>query len=477
MEIPKEGIVLGSDDDCDLIIFDPHLAPRHLRILPQKGGVLILTPLEGEVSLDGLPIKEDTVLKSPAQVITAGETHFVAGIADQEWPEVVIPESKGSHLSDEQLSVELTASDAAAAGEEKGRNEKKKNILPNILIGGGAIILVGTGAFFAYGLVAKKLKNPAPQPAVLVTSTSSQKSSSFWEKILPKRSSQVETESAQSPIDSGKAATLQWSRALPEVRITQELFEKVPGIVFSINAETSRKQFSVWVRGETAATLARRILDRASPPVAYQLIDLSQLETSAMTLAQVYGMALRLRVEPEGIAFWSGYLKDDKNWRNFFPHISQDLPGIRDNRSEIIFGSILLPKLLQELREQGFSTEIRPVAAEDGIRLEGFLPKEQSEKWKSWMTQLRTRYASLAFISDQVTSKVPRTDVALKEFFPSQVIGIAGSIMPWVSLADGTKLFPGARLKKGYTLEAITAESLQLSGPEGSLKFSLSRLN
>ncbi|PWU11420.1 MAG: EscD/YscD/HrpQ family type III secretion system inner membrane ring protein [Verrucomicrobia bacterium] len=476
MEVSKEGIVLGSDDACDLIIFDPNVAPRHLQVLPQENGSVSLIPLEGEVALNGLPINEKAVINSPTQVITAGSTHFVVGLANQEWPEVTIPEStQTNHEPDEQISVELATQNVSASTEagEVGTDKKTKNILPRVLIGSSAIILVGAGAFFAYELIAKKLQKPGP--ITTVVGLPSEKSVSFWERISPKKTSIVRTATAQPSLALEKTKTLKWPTQPVEVRVTQALFENVPGVLFSINSEAKRKQFNVWVRGEAAVAVARRILDQASPPLTYNLIDLSQLETSATTLAQLYGLSLHLRIEPEGIAFWSGYLKDDKNFKDFFSQISRDLPTIRDNRSEIIFGSQLIPKLLKEIQDQGFS-DVRPVATEEGIRIEGYLQKDQMEKWKHWMTELRGKYTSLAFISDQVGSGTP-TNITLKEFFPSQVIGIAGSIMPWVSLADGTKLFPGAKLKKGYTLEAITSDSLRLTGPEGPRKFTFTTLN
>ncbi len=470
MEIPHEGIILGSDDDCELIVFDSKIAPHHLRLIPQEDGFLFLSPLEGEVFVNGALVEGDVIIESPAQVITAGDTHLVAGRADQEWPEAVVPDDSTVPSSAEEIPVNFTSPTPPPPDKEK------KKIFSRILILSGVMTLIGLGTYFAYEEFSKKRKRPAPFAPIAQSARLFHKFSNFWEQILPKKPPATKAlPPPASSLATGKTS-LPWPPPSIEVRVMQELLINVPHVVFTINEGEKRKQFEVWVRGEEASTMARRILDRASPPFTYNLIDLSQLELSAATLVRLYGIMLQVRIEPEGIAFWSGYLQDDKNWKTCLPHVFRDLPAIRDSRCEVAFGNRLVALISTDLQQQGFKGDVRPVAGETGLRLEGFLAKEQKQKWDSWIAAIREKYASQASIIDQVNSATT-VRRSLKDFFPSQVLGISGNIMPWVSLADGSKLFPGAKLKNGYTLETITSDTLRLKGPEGQIDFSLSSLN
>lgn len=474
MEIPQEGITLGRDDTCDLIIFDPYLTPRHLRLVPQDGGKLILSPLEGNVQVGGIQINEDTVVESPTQVITVGETQLAVGHAGQEWPTVAWP--LAHQMPEDLVASALPSLTTTLRG--------KKNLPRRIFLGSTIVLFLGFATYFAYREISKKT------PTSLTSSAQRFRDvlpiSPFWKKFLPSRFSSAKSASSQSSVASktpqyftvkpasSRSSGAASSMTLLEAQVSRSLLKKVPNIVFSVNELEGRKQFDIWVRGEEAATAVRRILNQASPPLSYRITDLAQVESSALTLAQLFGLSIQVHMEPEGIAIWSGYQLEDKNWRNFSVHVIRELSAIRDQRCEIVFGTELVPKLRQELQQQGYP-DVRPIASEEGIRLEGVVPKGQKLTWKDWVEQLQGKYASQVSITDCIGMDTV-AKMSLKEYFPSQVVGISGAIMPWISLADGSKLFPGAKLKRGYILEAIAGNTLRLEGPEGTLNFSLSTL-
>jgi type III secretion system YscD/HrpQ family protein len=417
----------------------------------------VLSPLEGEVLVDGVPVHEEILLENPMQVITAGDTHFVVGSMDQEWPEINIPKER-------QMAVELTDFPA-----EQSKPTPQKSNFKKFLVGGCILFLVVFGAYFAYEAVAGKTKK-----SVVIASKSTsylQKLSQTIKEVLPeKKSAKV---AASQPIPQTTPLSDLTGVNSAELRVSHRLLNEVPQVFFSVNEGAPRKKVEIWVRGEEACRKARRILEEASPPILYNLVDLAQLETSAVTLARLFGFAIDVRVDPGGTAFWTGYLRDEKGWQSFFPHASQELPGIRDNRCEVVFGNQLVSKLRSELQQQGFDKKVRPVASETGISLEGFVPPEQKKNWDSWLAAIREKYP--VAIADRMNSQP--TNPSLKEFFQDRVVGVAGNILPWVTLSNGLRLFPGAKLKNGYTLEAITGNSIRVSGPDGTVDLSLSSAN
>ena len=453
MEIPEEGVVVGRGDECDLILFDLQMAPRHFHLVANPLQGLILQPLEGSILLDGVPIEGATVLGNNIQIITAGSTHLAAGRTNQDWPTVNLAEesedSQGSSDIDMPLEIEASTSER--------KIPLKKTVIVALLV-----LFIG-GASCLYWEISKKWRKPQ------VREPSIAQHPNFFEKFTSLRKSS----SMKSPIPQ----PFHQRTLPPEVQVVLELSKNLSNVVFSLNDDGRRKQFDVWVRGENAATAARRVLNQVSPPLLYSIVDLAQIEASANTLSQLSGLSLRVCVEPEGIAFWRGYLQNDQNWQDFFPHALRELPAIRDNRCEIIFGNQLVKKLQDELRQQGFGGEVRPVASESGLFLEGFLPKEKKEKWNFWIAQVREKYVAQVSIFDRVGIGVIAEKTPSKDFFSSKVVGVSGAAIPWVSLADGSKLFPGAKLKKGYILEGITSTTLLLNGPDGAFKLSLSTLN
>jgi type III secretion system YscD/HrpQ family protein len=260
-----------------------------------------------------------------------------------------------------------------------------------------------------------------------------------------------------------------------EAKVATQLSRNMnEGAVFSLRAQGGKPQLRIWVRGGAESAVARRIISRFSPPLHYHIFDLSQVEASAAILAQLSGLSLRVRIEPEGVAFWSGYLQHDKMWHDFFPHIVRELPIIRNHHCKIVFGNQLVKILQKELHQRGL--KVQPVASTSSVLLVGSLPKEQKEEWDSWMTKAYERYASQVPIIDKVNSSVV-AGVASRDFFPSRIVGISGAAGPWITLADGSKFFQGAKLKDGYVLEEITSSMLLLSGPEGALELHLSMLD
>ncbi|MCL4818303.1 MAG: FHA domain-containing protein [Vicinamibacteria bacterium] len=65
------GLVLGRDPSCDLVVSDGRVSSRHLRVIPQQGGLLLLDVGSANgVAVNGRPVTK--ALISPSDQVTLG---------------------------------------------------------------------------------------------------------------------------------------------------------------------------------------------------------------------------------------------------------------------------------------------------------------------------------------------------------------------------------------------------------------------
>jgi type III secretion system YscD/HrpQ family protein len=81
--------LLGTDDDCDIVLSDSRLAPRHAFLIlgPEQMSV---DPVEGAVTVAGTDIAGVTEL-APFQPVLMGNTVFALGPPDAPWPAIDPP--------------------------------------------------------------------------------------------------------------------------------------------------------------------------------------------------------------------------------------------------------------------------------------------------------------------------------------------------------------------------------------------------
>ncbi|QQY08191.1 MAG: hypothetical protein JMM79_02955 [Candidatus Xiphinematobacter sp.] len=463
MEIPEGGLIIGSGGECDLSLFDPRVVPKHAWLAPVGHGV-VLRPLQGAVWLDMVSVKDDVELLDGAkQIITVGDTHLAVGSprcsSEEKWPPT--HGFSGGGLSSGKQGNPNVARKALPIG--KGKKSTDALLFITAAVAGTllAFTILGVSRHLGKekGMGTREMDRLDLLGKVVPPKKSELGNSGL--AVVPRLSAPESIDPSLFPLEA-KAAT-QLSRDMNE------------GVVCSLDVQGGKSQLRIWVRGGTESAVARGIASRFSPPLHYQVFDLAQLEASAAMLAQLSGLSLRVCIAPGGIAFWSGYLQNDRMWHEFLPRVARELPIIRNHCCRIIFGNRLAKTLQAELRQRGLR-QVQPVASENSVLLAGSLPKEQQGQWNAWMTKVRERYVSWIPIIDRVNSSAV-VRVASKDFFPSRIVGVSGTTGPWVALSDGSKFFQGARLRDGYILKEITPSMLLLNSPEGALRLPVSGLD
>lgn len=109
--------VLGRDEACDLVLWDESVAPRHLLLRAESGGMLRVRALEQPLVLRDQHLEPDGVLElATAATLRAGALVLAVGPSDTDWSGLMPPDTPspaGSNQAPDQPLETLTESDAA----------------------------------------------------------------------------------------------------------------------------------------------------------------------------------------------------------------------------------------------------------------------------------------------------------------------------------------------------------------------------
>ena len=85
-------VTMGTSIECDLILNDPHISPKHCQIKKGDTDEFEITPKEGLVFINGKKLEEATGKLLLGEVLTIGSTHLAGGPSEQLWPSITIPQ-------------------------------------------------------------------------------------------------------------------------------------------------------------------------------------------------------------------------------------------------------------------------------------------------------------------------------------------------------------------------------------------------
>ena len=124
--------VVGSGDDCDIILDDPQIASRHARLLVQDGAIRFTALDDADTYVEGQSVKDSPL--EAFQFLTIGDTHLAAGPADAQWPQreapsiqPVVDESSVDDATDDSMPAEASENKATSPAEDATPTPTKTN--------------------------------------------------------------------------------------------------------------------------------------------------------------------------------------------------------------------------------------------------------------------------------------------------------------------------------------------------------------
>jgi len=427
-------VSVGTSVDCDLILNDPHICSVHCQIKKGEEEAFDIIPKEGIVFINGKKLEESVGKLKLGDVLTLGSTHLTGGPSEQLWPPVTIP------------TIQEVRAEAAtpAAGEalkatpttlpptslKKRFALSRSSILSLILV--GAFLLLGIS--FLKILIHKNFKiNPAEfKPAAL-----------------------QQTEEADVKVEE----------KISQVAV-QNLQKLFPGVYIKPVNVNGQSVCYVYTKDQMEYDEVRRILNKKNLPVASVLINVDDIDESGIAMMQALNLSVSITVDEKGRATWTGYVPTQKVFDSMKEQIARDIPAITENSYHIILGEEAAKTAMNILMKNQFGS-IVVTPERNNLTLTGSVFEGDQPRWKKTLQELETTFGDKVKLANLVL--VSPTPVRQQFFFNAPVVSVSISAFPYAVLQNGEHIFIGAKVRDGYTVEAITTKGIELVN-QGSRK-------
>lgn len=423
--------IIGSDDECDVILSDTFIAPKHLKI-EIKDGKLRAQALAENVSLDGKPLVGQAVDLANFQLLTVGGTHLMIGPKGMAWP------------------------------------QPKTQLLP---------ALVGTAPAPAPAPAAATPAPSAPAPAAAPKASTSPVAAA-----TPARKSRV----GQTIGFIGLALaviglTLYYLlRPLPappiEVDLASAVKAKIKEIGMADRLTVDPQGSRVVIRGYVETAEEKRkalqalapLLDRVTP----RIISQEQLFDDARQLLRALKSPVEvIALEKGGVLQVRGIVPTRDSWNSVLMHLKKDVPGIsKVNDEQVLTVDQLLTKVGEAVNESGLTGQVTPEWIGGALTVRGSIGDSAVPSWQGFRARLQEKLGFPLELRDQVrlasAPGIPGTVSARSTATTgngSEIASIVLDRLNWVVLKNGKRLFAGSTLPSGYVVEGITPEGVKIS--------------
>lgn len=420
-------LLIGSAQDCDLILSDTLVSARHLKVVVSETGVSIV-PLESPVYFDGQEIAKDQYFAvEPFKFISIGTTHFVIGPTEGEWPALSaadIPDL--TKLEKEEVSEEgagegevvAEAAPVVVVEEEKGiRKLIKEN--RNWVIGGvGVVVLIIVGMVVLFlGLRGK-------------------------EEVVP--------------VDTRKEI----EKVIANTGFPQALSIEEKDGVYYVRG---------WVDNTDEGDKVKRDLKKIGGHVVGEIRVEAQAVESLRDLLKGLGAEFVAveGIEPGMIRIY-GYYGDDAGWDAIKSDIGRDIPGLKLLKDDVKTPKQLHAIIAKVLGDDKLGGVLQYVPQKEGIVMKGMISQTDIERVKESIRHLQAAVGPGIPIKNQIVVARPE-DLYLDLDMDSVIIGRHGYIIT----KSGQKLFEGGVLKGGYKIDKISREGIILKKDDQTITLNL----
>jgi type III secretion system YscD/HrpQ family protein len=420
LELSAGAYVIGSADECDVNFSDALVAPRHLSVELSEDSI-VAKRLDGKVFVDGKPMVDTRQTIKFFQFVTAGSTYFLFGPAGREWPQGVpgpLPP-----LEPETETQPKSAAPEPAKSLEKPKDEasptdraKKVALL--------TFLLFSVLAVSSFLLMSLDRRDPPP-PATA-------------ESILP-----------------GVKAMVQ----------KQPYAEAV-----TVGIRNSRVFVSGFVPTNAEARQLRSLVTRPDGLVACDVVSDEEILAAVGEILDSFRSGLRAKMDSAGGVEISGFAGDTDTWNQLRTILESDLPGYPRLKFSVVSGNQVISEGEAILRQSGLTSLIHLEATSAGLTASGSVPPMEAEVWAQAKDKIRSELPAGVMLKDQVTSGGDSSSV--DDYLLSS---ISMGPLPWVTLRNGMKLFPGAVLPNGWTLQTIQPESVELRQGDDTITIDLGK--
>ncbi len=426
--VSKE-ITVGTSEECDLVLHDPHICALHCQIGRGEEEALTIIPKEGLLFINGHPVSGEKTKLQLGEVLTLGSTHLTAGPSQQLWPAVVIPQIQ--EVGGVPKPIESALPPASSVSKISGTEEKKEttgrrsklSLFLLILI--GFLILVGAVLF---RVVAHKSS---------IVSQLSFQPSSFDTK-------EHEMEEKQEAVAETAAELLR---------------KKFPKNTIKVIHNKEDIRLFIYVRNQVQYDDVRKFMNENLMPIPSNIINIDDIDDSALAMMTSMNLAVSVVVDPEtGSVIWNGYLPDQALLDSVKEQIARDLPAITQEEFHIILGTDAT-KTIHAILQKKQLTAVNVTPERKDIALTGAINGAGKEALQESLQEMETAFNGQVKIVNMVTFN---NQAIRSGIFDAPVVSVSISTNPYLVLQNGDRIFLGAKLQDGYIVNAITTGGIEL---------------
>ena len=413
--------LVGSSDECDIILSDPEVAPKHLlmevgeeqvRLVPQEGG--IVGP-EGEISEEG----DECGLYQPFLV---GGVYLAVGRGEEPWPQLeigpaAVETSSPKKRTEEEKTKEGEEPDEAQETQEDGVTTTGSSTSLHKVVAAASVMLIILSTLLALWLHGQK-DHQGPDLGILKERISA--------KLKREGLSAVK-------VESGPTGTILVSGFVPD----SETLEKVA-----------------------------KELERIAPGILVELVAMDYIKREVKDLLGLYGFKnLEVHIKGSGkISIW-GLAGSPRDYQRAIRTIKEDLPLIKEIEDMTIGPDEIRSYVQKSLEKKGVSAVVVPLVYRDYLVLKGPWNDPALEKvWPDIKREISSAYRvivrkQIGFASDQ-GPKSPIKTCNSNPLGGGKVVGAVTGKRGYVVLDQGDKFFLGSMAPGGCVLKEISSNRL-----------------
>lgn len=394
-------LLLGADPDCDLILCDPGVAPRHAELRSDDSGWRLFPLVAGA----GLPV--DGVRLAPGVGLSIGPVLVALAALDAPWqlPEATFAEEAALPAAPGTPAVApLPPTPAPQAGGAGRPSRTNRTSCPRRLPLG---LLASGAAVFAVLLAVVLALTPAD------------------EAPLP----------AAPPVD-----------ALAQALAVVQRLEMTAQVQAERMAD-GRVLVSATLLDESGYETLAQALAQLNPRPALRVTGEQQLIESVNDAVRARGGDLSVDYLGAGRFRLGGRVGSDAEGEALLRALAAGLPAVRGFENALLSTDRLAAQLLDELREHGASS-LHGQWQDDVFMVDARVALHVRLPWEQALLRIDARHGrSIRF--------AVRTEwrAAAGDDLPFRIQSVVGGATPYLVLADGRKILPGGRVDGWRLLE------------------------
>ncbi len=377
-------ITLGSGDNCDIVLNDQTVAPQHARLSVTDTG-LKLTPLDGEVMVDGKAIDSEVDL-APFLAVSLGTTNLAVGPENQTWPKIALPAGPYA-LQKNSGSAEATAP------EQAGRRAQPEDRDDTRSSGADPQSWAAAGL---RGMLPRRWRSIAAAILLLLVIGPLlwwvQTRSYAPDKPLIATNEEADVKSILAQLGLDQRLNVSFQNGKVVVNGYVDTADQLRNLNDTLNKSGEPVTVSVW----------------AMTPLVQAVQDALEAQNHDIVVTAVSDGNLRL----------TGIVKDRASLENHIEIIRTDVRGIRQIENRTIAHDEILRDLESMLSQEGLANRLQLSINDKTVTVTGNLTPAEQASWKTVEKQFVEHYGNVITFDIQIaaqnsaTPSPPRLDVS-----------------------------------------------------------------